>query len=117
MQQAQQQGVQTCAYWMCCENSAVSWKTRQLSNSAKKALQGWSAQISHLPIARASALVVATTSLVLGFTRTLAGHHHPAHCGLGPNSQGEKFSQADASQIIGHAALAQQPNPAPANTT
>ena len=43
---------------------------RQLGKLEKKALLGWSCTITHLPIARASAVVVATTSLMLGFTKT-----------------------------------------------
>lgn len=40
---------------------------------SKKVLLGWRAQMTHLPMARASALVVATTSLVLGLTKALSG--------------------------------------------
>jgi hypothetical protein len=39
----------------------------------KKALQAMSGTTTHLPIARASAVVVATTSLVLGFMNTCRG--------------------------------------------
>ena len=41
---------------------------------SKKTLLGCLAQMTHLPMARASAEVVATTSLVLGFTKTLHGY-------------------------------------------
>ena len=43
---------------------------RQLEKELKKALQGRSLTTTHLPIASASAVVVATTSLVLGLTNT-----------------------------------------------
>lgn len=44
---------------------------RQFGNLLKKRFEGWSAQTTNFPIARASAVVVATTSLRLGFTNTL----------------------------------------------
>lgn len=72
---------------MCSENSSASLNTRQLSKRLKKALQGCSAQMTHFPMARASALVVATTSLVLGLTNTLRpGSHQPCP----PLSTGQK---------------------------
>ena len=46
-----------------------------LGKLAAKALQGWSAHTSHLPMASASMLVVATTSLVLAFTNTYTTKH------------------------------------------
>ncbi len=46
---------------------------RQLVKDLKNALQGRSATTTHLPIASASAVVVATTSLVLGLTNTWPG--------------------------------------------
>lgn len=45
---------------------------RVFSNVAKKALDGCSGHTSHLPIASASADVVATTSLMEGLMNTLA---------------------------------------------
>jgi hypothetical protein len=44
---------------------------RQLGNCLKKRLLGWSAHTTNLPMARASAVVVATTSLRLGLMNTL----------------------------------------------
>lgn len=44
---------------------------RQLGNDRKKSLDGWSAQTTNLPIARASAVAVQRTSLMLGFMKTL----------------------------------------------
>ena len=43
---------------------------RQLEKVPTKALQGCCAQMSHFPMARASMLVVATTSLVLALMNT-----------------------------------------------
>ena len=45
-------------------------KMRQFLNCEKNWLEGWSAQMTHLPMASASAVVVATTSLVEGFMNT-----------------------------------------------
>ena len=45
--------------------------TKQFANVLKNLLQGRSCTTTHLPIAKASAVVVATTSLLLGFTNTL----------------------------------------------
>ena len=44
--------------------------TSALAKPDTNALQGWRAQMSHLPIASASMLVVATTSLVLALMNT-----------------------------------------------
>ena len=41
-------------------------------------------QMTHLPMANASALVVATTSLVLGFTNTLHNTHLLAQTATSP---------------------------------
>lgn len=43
---------------------------RQFLNWEKKRLEGWSAQMTHLPMASASAVVVATTSEVEGLMNT-----------------------------------------------
>ena len=48
---------------------------RQFLNWLTKVLQGWCAQMSHLPMASASMLVVATTSLVLALMNTCAHAH------------------------------------------
>ena len=45
---------------------------RQVEKVPRKALQGCCAQMSHLPMASASMLVVATTSLVLALMNTCA---------------------------------------------
>lgn len=45
-------------------------KMRQFLNCEKNWLDGWSAQMTHLPMASASAVVVATTSLVDGLMNT-----------------------------------------------
>ena len=44
--------------------------TKQLGKVLKKALEGWSCTSTHLPMAKASAVVVATTSLLLGLMNT-----------------------------------------------
>lgn len=44
---------------------------RQLGNERKNSFDGCSAQITNLPIARASAVAVQSTSLMLGFMNTL----------------------------------------------
>jgi hypothetical protein len=44
---------------------------RQLGNLLKNSFEGWFAQITIFPIAKASAVVVHTTSVVLGFMKTL----------------------------------------------
>ncbi len=48
-------------------------KMRQFLNCEKKRLEGWSAQMTHLPMASASAVVVATTSEVEGLMNTWRG--------------------------------------------
>lgn len=58
-----------CAYCRLRENSAGLLWVRQLRKRAAKALQGCSAHSSHLPMASASRLVVATTSLVLALMK------------------------------------------------
>ena len=73
-----------CRCWL---NSCGSWYTRQLPKAEMKWLQGWWAQMTHLPIARASIEVVATTSLVLQFTNTcnrqLPFCYHKARVNMG----------------------------------
>jgi hypothetical protein len=52
-------------------NSDSSLYMRQLGNCLKNSFEGWFAQITILPIARASAVVVQTTSVVLGLRNSL----------------------------------------------
>lgn len=58
-------------------------KMRQFLNCEKKRLEGWSAQTTHLPMASASAVVVATTSEVEGLMNTWAGQGDGAWRGSG----------------------------------
>lgn len=51
--------------------SLLSLYVRQFGNCLKKSLEGWLAQTTIFPIAKASAVVVQTTSVVLGFKNTL----------------------------------------------
>ena len=51
-------------------NSSADRYVNAFPNRAANALHGWSAHTSHLPMASASAVVVATTSDVDGLTRT-----------------------------------------------
>ena len=57
-----------------CSRWSLNWAgeayTRQLEKVLTNALQGCFAQMSHLPMASASMLVVATTSLVLALMNT-----------------------------------------------
>ena len=48
----------------------------------KNSLEGWSCTSTHLPMASASAVVVATTSLLLGLMKTCQVHSHgvSTHC-------------------------------------
>ena len=62
----------TSAYESFSEKSSSESYTKTFPKfSSNQVLLGCLAQITHLPIAKASALVVATTSLVLGFTNAL----------------------------------------------
>lgn len=61
----------TSEYFNLSENSSADVYMRAFWKLSKKALEGCSAQSSHFPMARASADVVATTSLVEGLMKTL----------------------------------------------
>ena len=64
-------GAGSCV-WACSRFSANCWGqvcVSVLAKRAAKALQGCRAHSSHLPMARASRLVVATTSLVLALMK------------------------------------------------
>lgn len=52
-------------------NPLLSSYVRQLGNCLKNSLEGWLAQTTIFPIANASAVVVQTTSVVLGLRNTL----------------------------------------------
>ena len=59
-----------CVSLPFCPQPPAHLKMRQFLNWEKKRLEGWSAQMTHLPMASASAVVVATTSLVEGLMNT-----------------------------------------------
>lgn len=65
------------AYASWLQKSEAVRYSRVLGKEAAKALQGCSAHSNHLPMARASRLVVATTSLVLAFMKTCSPRHNP----------------------------------------
>lgn len=59
------------AFFMHSRNSRSSENDRHDSKFSKKnSFEGWWAQTTHFPMASASAIVVHSTSLWLGFTKT-----------------------------------------------